>query len=62
MDWPGSFVNYGLGQHAAEEEMDDGEEDFYGLNANTNGNQNEPHAILGASVQVGILSCARRIN
>lgn len=62
MDWLGSRANYRLGQHAEEEEMDDGEEDFYGLSANMNGNQNESRAVLGASVQVGILGCLQRIN
>lgn len=55
MDWPGSRTTQGLDQLVAEEEMDDGEEDFYGLGSNTNGNDSESHAVLGASNQVGAL-------
>lgn len=58
MDWPGSRGMYGYEKQPAEEEVDYGEEDFYGLSTNANGTNGESHAFPGASEQVGIQATA----
>lgn len=54
MDWPGSRTMFGYDKQPAEDEVDDGEEDFYGLSTNTNGVNGESHVYPGASEHVGI--------
>ena len=54
MDWPASRTMFGYDKQPAEDDVDDGEEDFYGLSTNTNGVNGESHVFPGASEHVGI--------
>ena len=55
MDWPGSRGMYGFErQPAGEDDVDEAEEDFYGLSASANGVNGDTYAGSGANEQVCI--------